>query len=116
MSYFEFRHGMSERIAKQLMSLDIKESEPLVGWEAENCWNYVIDIQSSMNSKEPLSGGECRNDQAMNGVNRGPHKDNYFNKNPGEITTLRPPDNHQNLHGFSKKNSLPLIVCRGTNR
>ncbi len=36
--------------------------------------SYMIEIQRSMNSKEPLSDGVSHHIQAMNGVNRGPLK------------------------------------------
>ena len=71
MSYFDFRQGMSERIAKQLMSCGHQRERTASGWEAENSRSYVIEIQRSMNLKEPLNGGASRHDQTMNGVNRG---------------------------------------------
>ena len=95
MSYFEFRQGMSERIAKQLMSYGHQRERTASGWEAENSRSYVIDIQRSMNERthlgwanvrwtfeqvnrlagglqELMSGGASLHDQAMNGVKRGP--------------------------------------------
>ena len=53
MSYFEFRQGESNDYSR----------------------SYMSEIQRSMDSKEPLSGGASRHDQAMNGVNIGPRKE-----------------------------------------
>ncbi len=49
-SYFEFRQGESK--------------------DYDRC--YMIEIQRSMNSKEPMSDGASLHAQVMNGVNRGP--------------------------------------------
>ena len=54
------------------MSKKVKKVAKILGF-LHRSHSYMIEIQRSMNLKEPLSGGASRYDQAMNGVNRGAH-------------------------------------------
>ena len=73
MSYLKFRQG--ERTNPKggcPVDIRVKRIASASVDSKDYSRSYMIEIQRSMNLKEPLSGGASRYDQAMNGVNRSP--------------------------------------------